>query len=145
MSDFRHLDDHIMVSPQISLSDIHTAKAQGVRLIINNRPDDEDPGQLTGAEVEAAACAAGITYLSIPVGHAGFGDAQVAAMASALHGADGRVLAYCRSGTRSTLLWALSQAHQGRDPDALAAAAKSAGYDVSPVHQAMKALAAKTE
>lgn len=145
MSDFRQLADDIMASPQISLADIETAKAQGVTLIINNRPDGEDPGQLTGAEVETAANAAGITYLSIPVGHAGFGDAQVTAMASALKNADGCVLAYCRSGTRSTLLWALSQASQGKDPDMLADTAKSAGYDVSPIRQIMDMLAAKAQ
>jgi uncharacterized protein (TIGR01244 family) len=114
----------------------------GVALIVNNRPDDEEPGQLTGAEIEAAARGAGLGYVAIPVTHAGFSMPQVQAMADALAGAEGPVLAYCRSGTRSTLLWALSEAMRGADPEDLARAAAQAGYDLKPVRAAMDALAA---
>ena len=64
-------------------------------------------------------------------------------MSAALDGAEGKVLAYCRTGTRSTLLWALAQARAGRDPEAIAAAAAAAGYDVAPVRPAMDMLAAR--
>jgi uncharacterized protein (TIGR01244 family) len=67
---------------------------------------------------------------------------QVEAEHKLLAGTDGPVLAYCRSGTRSSLLWALAQALQGTDPDTLAAATAAAGYDIAPVRQAMDALAA---
>jgi uncharacterized protein (TIGR01244 family) len=77
------------------------------------------------------------------VTHAGFSHPQVAKLAEALENANGRVLAYCRSGTRSTLLWALARASLGDDPDTLTAAAASAGYDVGPVRPAMDALAAR--
>jgi uncharacterized protein (TIGR01244 family) len=142
MSDFRRLSETVLASPQIGLDDIAAAKAQGVTLVINNRPEGEAEDQTPGPEIEAAARAAGLDYCAIPISHAGFSEPQVVAMAEALAGAEGKVLAYCRSGTRSSLLWALAQALQGTDPDGLAAAAAAAGYDVAPVRQAMNALAA---
>ncbi len=145
MSDFRTLSDTVLASPQITLADIAAAKEAGVALIINNRPDGESDDQTPGDEIEAAARAAGIDYRAIPVGGAGFGEPQVAAMTEALASADGKVLAYCRSGTRSTLLWSLAQARAGRDPDEIAAAASGAGYDVSPVRPAMDMLAARAD
>lgn len=69
---FRPLTDQILVSPQISLADVEQAKALGVTMILNNRPDDEEPGQLNGAAIEAAAREAGIGYAAVPVAHGGF-------------------------------------------------------------------------
>ena len=86
-----------------------------------------------------------MAFAHIPISGAGFSEPQVEAMRSALDEADGKVLAYCRSGTRSTLLWALSEASRGRDPDAVAADARAAGYDVTPVRPAMDMLAAKAQ
>ncbi|HMS19242.1 TIGR01244 family sulfur transferase [uncultured Sphingorhabdus sp.] len=140
---FRKLTDNIYVSPQISLEDVAEAAAMGVKLIINNRPEGESDDQVPGAEIEATARAAGIDYVAIPVTHAGFSEPQVVAMADALEGADRPVLAYCRSGTRSTLLWALSEASRGGDPDALTNMAAKAGYDVSPVRPLMDMLKAR--
>jgi uncharacterized protein (TIGR01244 family) len=130
---FRKLDDSISVAGQIAPGDIATAAAQGFTLVINNRPDGEQPGQPAGAEMEAAARAAGLDYVAIPITHTGFAEAQVAAMANALAGASGPVLAFCRSGTRSTLVWALARARLGDDVEALAAKAEAAGYDLGPV------------
>lgn len=140
---FRKLTDNIYASPQITLEDVAEAAAMGVKLIINNRPEGESDDQVPGAEIEAAARAAGMDYVAIPVTHSGFSEPQVVAMAKALEGADGPVLAYCRSGTRSTLLWALSEASQGGDPDALTNMAAKAGYDVSPVRPLMDMLKAR--
>lgn len=141
---FRKLTDRLFVSPQIGLDEVGVAKAQGVTLIVNNRPDDEEPGQVNGAEVEAAAKAAGIVYVAVPVSHGGFAPWQLDGMAAALEQAgDGKILAYCRSGTRSTLLWALTRARAGDDADMLAAQAAAAGYDISPVRQIMDALKAQ--
>ena len=137
MTDFRKLSDTVLASPQITPADIDAAKAQGVTLIVNNRPDGESPDQPAGTDIESAAAAAGIDYLAIPVTSAGFSQPQVKAMSEALDGAEGKVLAYCRSGTRSTLLWSLAQASMGADPSAVTAAAADAGYDVSPVRPAM--------
>jgi uncharacterized protein (TIGR01244 family) len=143
MSDFRRLSDTVLASPQISVGDIAEASALGVMLVINNRPEGESEDQTPGAEIETAARAAGMDYLAIPVTMQSMSQDDVAAMAQALGEAPGPVLAYCRSGTRSTLLWALAQAMRGADPEAIAADAEAAGYDISPVRAAMDALASQ--
>ncbi len=141
---FRKIDDKTFASPQIELSDVAEAQAMGIGMIINNRPEDESPDQTPGAEIEAAAKAVGIAYVAIPVTHAGFSMPQVEAMQAALAEAgDKPVLAYCRSGTRSTLLWALAQARTGMAPDAIAAHAAGAGYDVGPIMPQIDFLAAQ--
>lgn len=141
MSDFRKLSDTVLASPQIILADVAEAAAAGVRLIVNNRPEGEADDQTPGPAIESAARAVGIDYLAIPISPGGFNADQVNAMADALKRAQGKVLAYCRSGTRSTLLWALAQAAQGVPVEAIEAAATAAGYDLSPVRSAMNALA----
>ena len=140
---FRTLTTDIMVAPQISVDAVAEAKAAGVALIINNRPEGESDDQIPGADIEAAARAAGMEYIAIPITHSGFSQPQVMAMVAALQGAQGKILAYCRSGTRSTLLWALAESAQGGDPDALTNMAAKAGYDVSPVRPLMDMLKAQ--
>jgi uncharacterized protein (TIGR01244 family) len=140
---FRKLSDRVLASPQIDVATVAAAAAQGVKLIVNNRPEGESDDQTPGAEIAAAARAAGIAYLAIPVTHSGFSEPQVAAMAEALAEADGPVLAYCRSGMRSTLLWALAEASHGADPEALAAQAAQAGYDIGPVRAMCEVLASR--
>lgn len=144
MSDFRPVSDRFLASPQIAVGDIAEARALGVTLVINNRPEGEAPDQTPGADIAEAARAAGLDYRAIPVDHAGFTATQVDQMADALAAAEGKVLAYCRSGTRSTLLWALACASRGEDTDAIAHAAAAAGYDVGPVRSAMEQLAARS-
>ena len=141
MHNFRQLTPHMLASPQITSDDVTRAAQDGVTLIINNRPDGEAPEEPQGVEIEAAAKAAGMGYLAIPITHAGFSMPQVGAMAEALEANDGKILAYCRSGTRSTLLWALAEAKAGKDPDTLTRAAQAAGYDLSPVRPTMDMLA----
>ena len=143
MSQFRNLSGTMFASPQIGTDDIAEAAALGVTTVINNRPDGEEEGQTPGGEIEAAARAAGMDYVAIPVTMPSLSDAHVTAMAETLGRASGTVLAYCRTGTRSTLLWSLAQAMSGADPDAIAKAAAAAGYDVSPVRAAMDAYTAQ--
>lgn len=140
---FRKIDDSILVAPQVSAAQMAEAAALGVTLVINNRPDDEDAGQPEGSEIEQAAKLAGMGYLAIPVTHAGFSGNQVDAMVTALSEVTGPVLAFCRSGTRSTLLWALARARMGDRPDDLAAKAAAAGYDLSPIRGMLDALAGR--
>lgn len=140
---FRKLTDRLFASPQIGLAEVEEARALGIGLIVNNRPEGESDDQTPGSAIEAAARAAGIAYVAIPVTHAGFSEGQVTAMATALSGTDRPVLAYCRSGTRSTLLWALAQASEGRNPDELAIAAAQAGYDLAPIRAMLDMLAAR--
>lgn len=141
---FRKLDDNVFASPQITASDLDLAIANGIKLVINNRPDDESDDQTPGAEIDAVARAAGIDYIAIPVTSAGFSEAQVTAMADALARATGPVLAYCRSGTRSTLLWALAEASHGANPETLVSQAAQAGYDLGPIRAMLDMLAART-
>lgn len=143
MAEFRELSDTVLASPQISLADIADAKAAGVTCIVNNRPDGEDPSAPQGDAIAKAAEEAGIGYRAIPIGHSGFSEPQIDEMIDTLDQAGGKVLAYCRSGTRSTLLWALAQAKEGRNPDDIARAAAAAGYDVSPVRPMLDMLAAR--
>ena len=141
---FRMLTDRVYASPQIGVGEVAEAKALGVALIVNNRPEGESDDQTPGDVIAAAARAAGIDYVAIPVTHAGFSEPQVVAMREALERAgEAPVLAYCRSGTRSTLLWALAEASAGADPAALAEAAAGAGYDLAPVAPLLDMLAAK--
>lgn len=137
---FRTLTEDLLVAPQITVDAVTEAAALGVTLIINNRPEGESDDQTAGAEIESAAQAAGIDYVAIPVTHAGFSEWQLEAMTDALRKNRGKVLAYCRSGTRSTLLWALAQARSGMHPAEIAERAAAAGYDVAPVSMMLDTL-----
>jgi uncharacterized protein (TIGR01244 family) len=139
---FIRIDGQVMVAGQIAPEDIAEAAAQGVRHIVNNRPDGEAFGQPECAVMRAAAEAAGLAYTPIPIDHSGFSMPQVEAMATVLASGE-PVLAYCRSGTRSTLLWALAKAHGGGDPGDISDAAAAAGYDVSPVAGALRQLSTR--
>jgi uncharacterized protein (TIGR01244 family) len=140
---FQSITTNILVAPQIDATAVTAAAKMGVKLIINNRPDGESDDQTPAAAIEAAAHAEGMQYVAIPVTHAGFSRWQIDAMDAALAAAEGKVLAYCRSGTRSTLLWALAEAKQGGDPDAITNMAAKAGYDVSPIRPLMDMLKAQ--
>jgi uncharacterized protein (TIGR01244 family) len=126
------LDADTFVAGQIAPSDMKEIAAAGVALVINNRPDDEEPGQPLGEYIKAAAEAAGLAYRAVPVA-GGLSAQQVEAMTRALDEAEGKVLAFCRSGTRSTYLWALAQSRRGADADTLLRQAETAGYDLSPI------------
>lgn len=133
MTDFRKVTDDFSVAPQIELSDVARAKAEGFTLVINNRPDGETPDQPTSAEMEAAAKAAGIAYVHIPV-RGGPTQEQVEMERQILAENPGKVLAYCRSGTRSIVTWALGQQQAGiRSKDELVQLGAAAGYDLAPV------------
>jgi uncharacterized protein (TIGR01244 family) len=143
MSDFRRVTPSFWASPQITSADVAEAAALGCALIVNNRPEGEAGDQTPGAEIATATRAAGMDYRAVPIAPGGFSEDQVHAMAEALAQARGPVLAYCRSGTRSTLLWSLVQAMDGRDPAAIAAEAAGAGYDVAPIRPLLDQLAAR--
>lgn len=139
----RTIDESISVAPQILPEQVADLAAAGFVGIINNRPDAEEGGQPEGSAIAAAAKAAGLTYVAIPVTHAGFSAPQVEAMAAALASAKGPVLAYCRSGTRSCNLWALASASLGGEPEALTVKAAGAGYDISGIRPLLDALSSR--
>jgi uncharacterized protein (TIGR01244 family) len=133
MADIRKVTDDFAVAPQIAPEDMAPAAKAGFVLVINNRPDGEVPDQPASAAMAAAATAAGLTYVHIPV-RGGPTPDQVEAVAEAVAGAKGPVLAFCRSGTRSIITWSLGQAASGSRPrDELVRLGADAGYDLSGV------------
>lgn len=107
----------LAVSPQIELSDLTQVKAQGFRAIINNRPDGEAPGQPSSDALEAEALRLGLSYTYLPIAPGERNDHDAAAFTRALHEAKGPVLAFCRSGSRSAILWKHAVELQSGDPE----------------------------
>lgn len=103
------LDPKLSVSPQVRPGDLEEAARRGFRMVINNRPDGEEPGQPASAELRTAAGRLGLAYRYIPVAPAGLTGQDAVAFAGALREADGPVLAFCRTGARSTKLWQAAQ------------------------------------
>ena len=133
MSDFRRVTDDFSTAPQISVADVAEAARLGFTTIINNRPDGEDPAQPPSVEIEAAAKAAGLAYAFVPV-RGGPGPAEVEAVREIVDAADGPVLAFCRSGTRSITTWSIGQAQSGAmSRGELVSLGRQAGYDLSGV------------
>lgn len=128
----RKLDDTTSVSGQIQPADVAGLKASGISMIVCNRPDEEEPGQPTAAEVQQAARAQGIEFRHVPIIR-GIGPSDVEAMQEALDAAPGKLLAYCRTGNRSALTWAVARRGQGASVEEIRAAVTGAGYDLSPV------------
>ncbi|HWQ85298.1 TIGR01244 family sulfur transferase [Brevundimonas sp.] len=125
----RPLSPTVWTSPQLAPEVLADLAASGVQRIISNRPDGEDPGQPTAAEMEAAARNAGLDFGWVPVSGTP-GPAQAAAVRELL--ADGRpTVMFCRSGTRSAAAWAMAERLRGVDAEDLRAAAAGAGYDLS--------------
>lgn len=128
--ELKRINDQLSVSGQITPSDVPAIKAAGFVAIVNNRPEFEVPDQPTGESIALAAEAAGLKYFSIPMGREGVSPQMIENTRAALEESNGPVMCFCRTGTRSTTLWALSQAGQMSAPDIIAAAA-NAGYDMS--------------
>ncbi len=129
MSRLVPLNEAVWVAGQIAPGDIGSIAAAGITAIVNNRPDGEEPGQPAGAEIEAAALGAGLAYRHIPF-HGLPPAPAIEAVRLALAEVEGATLLFCRSGTRSTWVWALARAREGDDPQALIRTAAAAGYDL---------------
>jgi len=130
---FRQLDEKTLVSGQISPEDVAELKRHGVTMIVNNRPDGEDANQPTGAAIRTAAEEAGIAYRHVPIVR-GIGPTDIEAMRDAMHEAgDGKLLAYCRSGNRSTLAWAIAKREDGARREELERCAEEAGFSLAPI------------
>lgn len=129
----RELDDKILVSGQIAPEDLAEVARRGVTLVVNNRPDGEEPGQPFAADIEAAAEQAGIAYRFCPIVR-GIGPADVECMQQAIDAAgDGKLLAFCRSGTRSALACALALREQGAPAQEVQQRLSQAGFDPGPI------------
>jgi uncharacterized protein (TIGR01244 family) len=115
----------------LTAAHIEALAASGVKTIINNRPDDEDPGQLPAAEARRLAETHGMTYIHIPMTAQTLQPADVDAMDAAVKNSTQPIVAHCRSGTRTTLLWALGRVRDGEDPAALVALGARNGVDIA--------------
>ena len=132
------LDDKTLIDGQIGPADIDALKSQGVTFIINNRPDGEDAGQPTSAEIEAAARNAGLDYRHVPIAR-GMGPTDVEAMRNAIHAAgEGKLFAYCRNGNRSALAWAVAKSEDGVSRDELERCVGEAGFNLGPVSHLLR-------
>lgn len=128
--DIRTLTPSFSVAPQIELSDIPAIVEAGFTTLICNRPDHEIPDDLGSAAMRAAAEAAGMAFHDNPVMNGAMTLENVVQQGSVAGESPGPVLAYCRSGTRSAIVWALSQS--GRmSADEIVALAARAGYDIA--------------
>ena len=132
------LTDNLSVAPQVTERDLEEAAALGFKTVINNRPDGESPDQPRGTDLAAAAKRLGLEYRHIPVIGGQLNEAQIKAFGDALSAMPGPVLAFCRTGTRSTTLWALSSA-QSLAPDAILTTAAGAGYNLQHLLPALQA------
>lgn len=130
---FRELDRQVLVADSaMRAGDMADAVAKGVTLAVNNRPDGEAADQLSAAELEAAARAAGLDYVHLPIDGPLSGD-KVEALGEAMKGAEGRVLLFCLTGTRSAYLWAMARAKEGMPVDLIDGNARRAGYNITPL------------
>ncbi len=132
------------VAGQVSVADVGTAAAQGIKTIMCNRPDNEAQGQPASSDIAAAAEGLGIAFLILPVVSGAISENDIKEFEAACHGAQGPILAYCRTGTRSSMLWALAEAAK-LDVDAVLSATKEAGYDLSAMRPGLLERAARTE
>lgn len=140
--DFRQITDRYFVSPQLDPADMAAVAEAGFTTVICNRPDPEVPATHQAAAMRQAAEAAGLAFHVLPLTHQTFTPENVGRQREIADAADGRVLAYCASGTRSTIAWALGQAGE-RDVEEILSAARAGGYDLSGIRPALEAAAAK--
>jgi uncharacterized protein (TIGR01244 family) len=128
------------VSPQIDPQDAAAIKAAGITTVVCNRPDAEVPPSHQSDAMRVAIEAAGLKFEVLPITHQTMTPDRVAQQAALVDASDGPVLAYCASGTRCSILWALSQAGQ-KSADEILGAVAQAGYDLSMLRSTLEAAA----
>ena len=129
----RQLDDTVMVSGQVAPHEVAGLAEQGITILVNNRPDGEEPGQPLAGDIEEAAAAAGIDYRFVPIIR-GIGPADVEEMQKALREAEGgKLLAFCRTGTRSAFACALAHRDEGMPSPEVEQRLIGAGFDPGPI------------
>ena len=131
----------ISVAGQIRPDDLE-ALAASFRTIVNNRPDGEEAGQPNSAQIEAEARRVGLQYAFMPITPGQLNEQAIVGLSEVLANAPTPILAFCRTGTRSTSLWALTQAGV-RDPDEILKIAAAAGYDLSGLRPRLEEKAAE--
>ncbi len=138
--DIRQITDRYAVSPQIDPEDAPAIKAAGITTVICNRPDAEVPPSHQAETLRAAIEAEGLRFEVLPITHQTMTPDRVAEQAALVDASDGPVLAYCASGTRCSVVWALGQAGQ-QSTDAILSALSQAGYELSALRPTLDAAA----
>ncbi len=132
------IDDSLTVAAQMQPDDLASLAEQGFVAVMCNRPDGEEPGQPSLDAMREAAQNAGLAFHHVPVSGGVFPPAAVAAFGAVRRGTRGKLLAYCRTGTRSATLDALANVH-GLDVSERLSRARAAGYDLSAMAERMEA------
>lgn len=127
----KRLRGEVFVSGQIAPREMGALAEQGFALVVNHRPDGEEPGQPTSAQLAESAAAAGLNYVHLPVRAVPDAVSVAAATGEALAGCgEGKTLMFCRSGLRSCAAWAFGRRAAGEDAADIRTAAAGAGYDL---------------
>ncbi|MCL9998622.1 MAG: TIGR01244 family sulfur transferase [Erythrobacter sp.] len=138
MMELKAIDDRLAVAAQMQPAELAELPGQGFTAVICNRPDGEEPGQPTLDAMREAAQEAGLAFHHLPVAGGIFPPAAVAAFGAIRRGTPGKVLAYCRTGTRAATLDALANVH-GLSVAERGSRADAAGYDLSALAERMEA------
>ena len=140
--DLPAVDDRVAVTGQLKPADMKAVADAGFTAVVNNRPDGEAMfGQPKTADIKAAAEAAGLKFLDLPFSGPRASPDQVRALADLLAEGDDRIVAYCKSGMRSALLWGAAAMANGRSLDEVLQGARRAGQELEPVAELMTGLA----
>lgn len=138
--DIRPLTPRYAVAPQILPEDMPAVRAAGFATVICNRPDEENPPALQSPVMAEAARAAGLTFHMLPLTHQTMSAANMNAQADFIEASAGPVLAYCASGTRSSVIWSLGQAGGQLSVDEILATTACAGYPLDQLRPTLDAL-----
>jgi uncharacterized protein (TIGR01244 family) len=142
MASLLPIDDRVAVAGQLKPADMAEIAAAGYAAVVNNRPDGEAMfGQPRTADLRDAAEAAGLIFLDLPFSGPRASPEQVRAFVDLLGNQPGQVVAFCKSGMRSALLWGAAAIASGRSLDEVLTAATQAGQNLDPVGETMVALA----
>lgn len=138
--DIKQITPRYSVTPQITPEDLTAIKAAGFTTVICNRPNSEIPPELQSEAIAAAAQAAGLNFHVLELTHQTMTPENVATQHALIESAPGTVLAYCASGTRCSVIWALGEATQGTSPDAILQTTADAGYALDQLRPALTQL-----
>jgi uncharacterized protein (TIGR01244 family) len=138
--DIRQITPRFFAAPQVSPEDMPEIAAAGIKRVLCNRPDEEVPPSHRMAAIESAAAQAGLEFVSQPLTHQNMTPEIIAANRALMDACDGPVLAYCASGTRSTIAWALAAA-KDMPVDDILSAARAGGYDLENLRPTLEAAA----
>lgn len=145
MKNFAYLSPTLAVAGALTKADFAEIAKLGFKSIINNRPDGEETGQLTTREEAVLSWRAGVAYRHVPAAkHEVLDQHVLEPLADALRSMPGPVLLHCRSGLRSSIMWAALSVASGASIDDVLASAKAAGQDLEVVREEIASHATAT-